>query len=201
MLWADFGPYVMPYVIGCPDPLMELHVKLAAIKFCTETKCWSKRLDAFETDGTALLEIDATSDNARILDFDVVEVNGVDWPLLDADAGAMQAQADATKAFCFADDMSAINVYPLQVSGVPVVVRAQLVPAMSSTYIARELEHYAEAISFGAVASIMRIPGQTFSSSASQDFESMFRDRIRSESSRLARGQIAVTERVIPSFM
>ena len=201
MQWSEFGPYVLPYVIGCPNPVMEAHARLAAIKFCTETKCWTKRLDPFDTDGTHTLEIDALSESARILDFDMVEVNGVVWPLLDAETGIRQAHADDGKSFCYAEDMSALRIYPLQVARTPVVVRAALVPTRQATMLADVLEEHVEAISYGAVASIMRIPGQEFSSASSQEFEAMFRERIRAESSRLARGRIAVTERAIPSFM
>ncbi len=201
MLWSDFGNYVLPYVIGCPNPVMEAHVRRAAIRFCTETKCWAKRLDPFSTDGTVLVDIDAASDNASILDFDMVEVNGVVWPLLDDETGIRQAQADDGKTFCFSEDMSTLRIYPLQVAGVPVVVRAVLVPKRNASSLASVLEEHAEAISYGAVASIMRVPNQPFSSSSSLEFETMFRDGIRAVSSRLARGRIAVTERAIPSFM
>lgn len=200
MLWSDFGPYVLPYVIGCPNPVMEAHVRRAAIRFCTETKCWAKRLDPVLTDGTVLVDIDASSDNASIIDFDMVEVNSVVWTLLDAETGIRQAQADDGKTFCFSEDMSTLRIYPLQVAGVPVVVRAALIPTRNATSMESALDEHAEAISYGAIASIMRVPNQPFSS-PSLEFETMFRDSIRAESSRLARGRIAVTERAIPSFM
>ena len=33
MKWSDFGPYVLPHALGCPDPTMEQHVRLAATAF------------------------------------------------------------------------------------------------------------------------------------------------------------------------
>ena len=51
MKWSDFGPYVLPHVIGCPDPTMEQHVRLAAIEFFRRTLSWREVLDAVLTDG------------------------------------------------------------------------------------------------------------------------------------------------------
>ena len=39
MKWEDFGPFVLPYVVGCPLPTMVHHVRLAANEFCKRTKC------------------------------------------------------------------------------------------------------------------------------------------------------------------
>lgn len=197
MLWDDFGPYVLPYVIGCPQPIMVMHSKLAAIKFCTETKCWVRRLDSFQATGTKhILEIDATSERARILDFDTVEVGGIVWPVVEVDEGIKRAQANDAKPFCFSEDLSAIRVHPLQAFGTEVIVRATLVPLMNASFLAPALDEYAEAISYGAVASIMRV----LQNSESRTFDALFRERIRDESSRLARGRIAVTPRALPSF-
>lgn len=197
MLWDDFGPFVLPYVPGCPHPTLVLHSKLAAIKFCTETKCWVRRLEPFAASGDHLLEIDAISEKARILDFDTVEVGGIVWPIVEADEGIRQVQADDSRPFCFSEDLSAIRIHPLQLPGVEVIVRASLVPAMSSTGLVPALEEHAEAISYGAIASLMRV----LQLPSSETFEAMFRERIRAESSRLARGRIAVTPRALPSFM
>lgn len=197
MLWSDFGPYVLPCVPECPYPTLELHAKLAAIKFCTETKCWVKRLDAFYTDGTHLVEVDAAPEKARMLGFDMVEVAGILWPIVDPDVGIRRAQANDTRSFCFSEDVNSVQIYPLQLSGVAVVVRASLVPAATATALDSVLEPYIEAISYGAIASTMRV----LSVPGSEQFEAMFRERIKSESSDLACGRIAVTERAVASFM
>lgn len=48
MIWADFFPYVLPAVPNCPDPVLEHHVRLAAIEFCRRTLCWQQILDPIE---------------------------------------------------------------------------------------------------------------------------------------------------------
>jgi|GEM_PF-993873 len=33
-------PYVLPHVPGCPDPVAEFELRMAAIEFCERTRCW-----------------------------------------------------------------------------------------------------------------------------------------------------------------
>lgn len=200
MLWSEFGPWVLPFVPGCSEPLMALHARMAAIKFCTETKCWVRRLEPLMTTGLNPLEIEADDQQTRILDFDMVQVDGIIWPIVDADVGLLIAQDDDQKSHCFSEDMSGIHIYPLKLAGVPVVVRAVMVPKMAATSLDDALQSHVEAISFGAIASLMRVPNQPFSQPG-DTFEALFRDRIKAESSRLARGRMAVTPRATPSFI
>lgn len=201
MLLDDFGPYVMPYVIGCSHPLMTMHARLAAIKFCTETKCFVRPLDAFTMTGGNLLEIEPDDQQIRLLDITSVTVSGINFPIVGNDIGARKVQSDDTGTFCFHESLSEINIYPAQARGTEVVVRAVMVPTVKATKLDDTLQEHIESISFGAIASLMRVPGQSFSNIASDSFEAMFRERIRTESSRLARGSIAVSPRAIPSFI
>jgi hypothetical protein len=199
MQWADFGPYVLPYVIGCPYPTMELHAKLAAIEFCEKAKCWVKPLDPAQTYGQHLLEVDASFEKARIVDIQLVQVDGVEWPIVDPMVGIRRAQADDGRAFCF-PATGGVMIYPLQPSGTSVVVTASLVPTLAATSLDALLYEHIDTIANGAIARIMRIPGQTFTGDTGL-FEGIFREGIKTESSRLARGNIAVAQRATPSFM
>lgn len=199
MQWADFSPYVLPYVIGCPYPTLELQAKLAAIEFCEKTKCWVKPLEPAQAYGQHLLEVDASYERARIVDIQLVQVDGVEWPILDPEVGIRRAQANDGRAFCFPAD-GGVMIYPLQAVGTSVVVTASLVPTMAATSLNASLKSHIDAIANGAIARIMRIPGQPFTGDFSM-FEAIFREGIKTESSRLARGNIAVSQRATPSFM
>ena len=82
MKWEDFGPFVLPYVVGCPLPTMVHHVRLAAIEFCKRTKCWARNLEPVTAFDPHVVEIEPDSTNARILAIEGVAVDGVDWPVL-----------------------------------------------------------------------------------------------------------------------
>ena len=77
MKWLDFSPYVLPYVIGCPDPTMEMHARLAAIEFFRRTLSWREVLDAVLTDGTERVELELPS-GAQVIKIKSVEVAGHD---------------------------------------------------------------------------------------------------------------------------
>ena len=199
MQWADFSPYVLPFVIGCPYPTLELQAKLAAIEFCEKTKCWVKPLEPAQAYGQHLLEVDASYEKARIVDIQMVQVDGVEWPIVDPTVGIRRAQADDGRAFCF-PATGGVMIYPLQPSGTNVVVTASLVPTLAATSLDTLLYEHVDAIAHGTIARIMRIPGQPFTGDANT-FETMFRECIKTESARLARGNIAAAQRATPSFM
>lgn len=199
MQWADFSPYVLPYVIGCPEPTLEIQAKLAAMDFCEKTKCWVKTLEPAQTYGQHLLEVDASYEKARIVDIELVQVDGVEWPIVDPAVGIRRAQANDGRAFCF-PATGGVMIYPLQPNGTNVVVTASLVPTMAATSLDTLLYEHIDSIAHGTIARIMRIPNQPFTGDAGT-FEMMFRECIKTEYSKLAHGNIAVAQRATPSFM
>jgi hypothetical protein len=82
MKWEDFGPFVLPYVVGCPLPTMVHHVRLAAIEFCKRTKCWARNLEPVTAFDPHVVEIEPDSTNARILAIEWVTVDGAKVPVL-----------------------------------------------------------------------------------------------------------------------
>jgi hypothetical protein len=42
--WSDFLPYVLPSAPGCPDPVAEFNLRLAAQEFCARTRVWRETL-------------------------------------------------------------------------------------------------------------------------------------------------------------
>ena len=201
MKWEDFGPFVLPYVVGCPLPTMVHHVRLAAIEFCKRTKCWARNLEPVTAFDPHVVEIEPDSTNARILAIEGVAVDGVDWPVLSADTGVAKSLQPSSEKFSFSEDLASLCIYPAMTNGAQVVVRVAMVPKLTASELPVALEEYAQHIANGAIASIMRIPGQPFAG-PSGDFETLFRAEIRTESARLARGQMASGDtRQVPSFL
>lgn len=183
MKWSDFSPYVMPYVIGCPMPLMEAHVRDAAIEFMQETKCWVRTLDPELTGATADVDLSPDSAMARIFDVHSVKVDGVETE------------------FTVSPDFTFVTIKPIRDAGIGVVSTVAQVLKDDATQLPDEFKHYARHIAHGAIASIKRLPGQPFSSPDDAD-EMRFRARIRTESARLARGLVVSgSSRQMPSFL
>lgn len=183
MKWSDFEPYVMPYVIGCPLPVMEAHVRDAAIEFMQETKCWVRTLDPELTGTTAEVDLVPNSALARIFDVHSVKVDG------------------AASEFTVSPDFEFVTIHPIREPGLEVVATVAQVLKDGASQFPDEFRHYARHIAHGAIASIKRIPGQPFSGPDADD-ELRFRARIKVESARLARGQVVSgSGRSLPSFI
>lgn len=183
MKWADFAPYVMPYVLGCPMPTLEAHVRDAAIEFLRETSAWVRTLDPELSGPTNEVDLSPTSNLAHIIDVHGVLVEGV------------------PASFSVAPDFSYVTVDPQPDPGVEVVVKVAQALKPDATEMPDEFKPYARHIAHGAIASIKRIPGQDFSG-PDAEHEMRFRQHIRTESARLARGLVVSGQGRAPvSFM
>ena len=189
MNWSAFGPYVLPFVIGCPMPVLEHHARLAAIVFCRRTLCWTQRLDPVLTDGTPYLDIESIF-GAVIVKPKTVLVDGREWPLVSTQDGITLVSQEASGSFCFTEDGKKLSIYPIQPKGTSVVVRAAMAPSATTTTLHDDLSEYLQDIANGAIASIMRLPGQTFSNLDHVIHEEMFRDRIKTIAAKVSRGYL-----------
>lgn len=196
MKWSDFSSAVMPYVIGCSDPLLEQHARIAAIEFCRRTLCFQRLLDESFSDGTPLVEIEMPAD-AQLVKIKSVQVRDRDWMLVDPIHGMELARADSMIDFCFTQDNKTLMVYPAQPNQTPVRVVAALMP----THTARGLDD-AVASQFmydivpGIIASLMRVPGQPFSNPRdSMVHQGQFEARIRTVAGKVGRGHSAAKMR------
>ena len=202
MKWSDFSPYVMPYVTGCPEPVLEQHVKLAAIEFFRRTLSYRLTLDSVKTDGTALVELDQPS-QAQIIKIKSVTVGDHDFPLVEATHGLELSKYSPGREFVFTEDGRTLAIYPIQPAGVDVVVDAAIAPSITSSAIndTPGLQHMQD-IAQGAIASIKRIPGQPFSDPAGAPMhQGIFEMRISTIAAKHSRGVMAAKLRSRPTFL
>lgn len=190
MLWNEFFPYVLPNVIGCPIPIAEQHVRLAAIEFCRRTGCWQKTLDPVNTNGIDNLIEMFPDTNTQINKVKAVAVGGIDWPLVDSVSGLALIRSGSQQSFCFTQDNKILQIQPLQENGIPVLIDAVLTPTITSPSIDNVIAYdYMSDIAMGAAASILRIPKQDWSDPlAAQSFQQQFNSRIATASAKVARG-------------
>lgn len=192
MQWSDFGPYVQPYVIGCPEPVLIHHARLATIEWCRRTQCWVEWLDDLRTDGkTNEIEIDPSL-NRLANKVKTVMVDGKEWGQVSPEYGIALSQHDTHDRFCYTVDGKILNVYPLQLAGLPVRIRATLTPTATAAAFDDALMDHLQDIAVGTVASIQRLPEQTFTNlQDSAIHESFFRDRIKTIAMKVGRGRMA----------
>lgn len=190
MIWADFQPYVIPYVMGCPLPVMEHHARLAAIDFCRKTACMTATLDPEPTDGFTVYVLPQADSGLQILRLLSVMLDGRRMPLVSTDHGRdLMSHGDGNE-FAFAHDEATVVVNPRQDAGVQVVVHAVLGPSFASTTVPDALLAHVQDIAHGAIASIQMVPGQTFTAT---DFAAAQRDlyqrRVSTVAASVSRGR------------
>lgn len=196
MQWSEFQPYVLPYVIGCPDPLLEHHARLATIEFCRRTLCLTKTLPAVLADGTTNTVNLTPGTGRQVIKVKAVEVDGYSWPVISTFHGQDLARADSTADFAYMTDPDTLAVHPLQAENAPVVVDAAIAPTMASTDCPDELLPYMQDIAMGVIASLQLVPNHAFTNSQHASVsQSGFNARVSTIAAKMARGQAAAKMR------
>jgi hypothetical protein len=202
MKWLDFSPYVLPYVIGCPDPTLEMHARLAAIEFFRRTLSWREVLDAIPAEGSELVELEAPM-QTQIIKVKSVSVDGRDFPLVETTHGSELSRTDAGREFAFTRDNRTLVIYPIQAIGTPVVVEAALAPSITSSTLPDALaQHHMQDIAHGAIASLKRFSGQPFTDpNGAQEQQALFERRISAVAAKHSRGVMAAKLRSRATFL
>lgn len=203
MLWREFSPYVLPYVIGCPIPVLEHHMRLAAIDWCRKTLSLQRDLDPVLADGTThavAITPPAGYTTIRAL---AVAVAGKERELVTDRIGQQFSRTDHPGDFCFTRNNLTLEVYPLEVVGVDVVVTAALMPSLGTSPgidddVALE---YANDIALCAIASIKRLPIPELADPAGAiDHQTRYESRRSTVAAKVTRGLSAAKTRTPTKF-
>jgi len=189
MRWTDFGPYILPYVPGCPEPVMVHHARLAAIEFCRRTQCHQAVLELDLRQGSVEAELfpDNGTQINRVL---AVAANGRSLPLVSTHQGMAMQHADSGQEFCFTADNLVLHVNPAPTADWTGSAHVTLTPTMTAQMLSDTVASaHLQDIAIGAVASLQQIPGQAFT-----DFKSaasrlaQFNARISTVAAKTSRG-------------
>lgn len=167
---TDFLPRVLPYLMGCPEPLALQAIVDSAITFCDESMALKHYLDPFNTvQGATYYDLDVPAGHqlSRVLN---VFVDGIEI----ASAPAYHAMPDSTTqakpGIYFAKRNEAVfemGLYQTPDAVYPVSVYAALRPLRDTTTLDDELfSLWVDAVSAGAIARLMAVPAQPYSDPA-----------------------------------
>lgn len=202
MQWSEFQPYVLPYVIGCPDPVLEHHARLASIEFCRRTGCLTQVLAPIATDGVSHAVALNPGAGLQVLKLKSVTVDAQPWTLATTEHGHELADAQRLDDFAFASGDAELQVHPLQAAGLDVVARVVLAPTMTAATCPDDLLPYLQDIAHGATASLMLIPAQTFTNPAhAQQEQAAFNARVATLAAKMARGNSSAKMRSRATFL
>lgn len=194
MQWADFYPYVLPYVLGCPEPTVDHHLKMAAREFSRRTQCIVGQFESFADGFDAAVELDLPSGH-EIEKVQCVAVDGRVWLVVapqvgvEIRTGAPAAGVAGVAGVAFVSGFNQVSLLPIQPAGTVVVVDAVFVQSMDAAAPADGLEPHAREIAEMAIASIMMVPGQTFTNVAhAAQLRGLCDQRVMTVAAKIARG-------------
>jgi hypothetical protein len=203
MLLSDFYPYILPSVIGAPEPTVDHHILQAAIAFCRRTLCYTRTLDAIVANGTDTKFTLVPPANTEVIKIMGVAVDGRTWTVVDTQRGIELVRNDSYQDFAFTEDRSTIDVYPLQAVDIEILVDAALVPTFTATTIdSYAVSRYMQDIAKGALASLQMMPKTDWSDVGHAKVNAdMFNSRCETVAMVISRGQANAKLRGFKTFV
>lgn len=166
MTWDDFAPYVLPYAPGCPDAVMEHHVRQAAIEFCRSTFVWQANLAPITGDGASTvfaLTMPTGALACKLLRV-VINVAGYQPQSIDVvtpEIGAERIRDDDLRPCAFTGDLSGLVVWPAQPATASIVPTVALRPSQAAAVFPDVVfNQYVNDIAAGALAGLLSVPKQ-----------------------------------------
>lgn len=167
--WATFYPYVLPYLPGCPEVVIETHLKEAAADFCAESEVWRLTIDPdYTSKNTADYKIDVTSGTLleNILSF---YVNGAPLTRVTDRHFSIPINQDGSAVkgspiyISILDDDS-VRMYPTPDGKYTFTGVVVLKPKLSATGVEDFIyDAHGRAIASGAIARLAEIPNKEWS--------------------------------------
>lgn len=161
---ADFMPYILPYVPGCPAPLAELTLRGTAIDFCTYVPVVQQVLDPVDVyAGQAQYDIDVPY-GVNVTVILEAYYRNQRMQVLRQDDDAREGNHAPFALRQAADNTFTLYPTPGADESEAIVMRVATRPTMLATTLDDVLlADYAYEIGAGAVARLMLMPNQLFS--------------------------------------
>jgi hypothetical protein len=173
MTLDGFLPFVLPEVIGCPDPIARSAVVLAAAEFCRKTMAWNEVQDPVKLlEGESNYELDVPSESYANSVLEIFigsrQLKGVTIDALQYELpGWYTAQAAEPDYYNSVVERGVVTVYPQPTNVTTLfgmVMRVAYVPNTNSTTLPDFLgQRHTDTIAAGAKARLMTMPNQSYS--------------------------------------
>jgi hypothetical protein len=209
----QFMPWVMPMVPGCPDPLAQQAIRAAAIDFCVRTDIIQRVITADATINVEDYTITPPSDmqlarilsvswQGRVLTPVSPDLVTQDVVLRGANVGtATVVSEDPLYFFQKMPNDPGFSLYPIPKATLTLglTVKASFSPTNAATTVDDPLwDDWVDDIGAGAIAQLMTMPGQPFSSSNARTYALAFRDAVTRAKRVKNEGYLAGSLRVQP---
>ena len=174
MLLDSFFPYVLPEVIGCPEPMLKMQLLLSASEFCRETLAWTEQQDSTPlANGVSDYELEMPS-QAYALTVRDVWLGGrrlrpmTMHALQDVMPNWATAESNEPIYYNASVERGSIRVFPVPANVIgSLSIRASFIPIMTATTLPDFLaSRHMEVIAAGAKSRLMLMNGAPWSNPA-----------------------------------
>lgn len=163
-LWEDFHPRVMPYAIGCPNPMVNQALTDAAREFCLTSKAWQQTEEFTATAGVDPLDFvhETGSEVVQVLH---ARVDGLPIRVLDdLQLPAPEAESGTCPQTLYRIGEEQYRILPALNAGQTVSITLALRPTENGTGVGDLVfSRHTEGIAAGARSILQRMPRQPWS--------------------------------------
>lgn len=174
--------FVLPYVMGCPVPVMDHNIRLAAIEFCNKTRWHQEKIGVAKVGTlTGIYELDL-DDGLEVSRIASVSVNGsTPYEVKTKAEGLELIEAQSIERFFFVIDALQIHINPAPEEADRIHVLAALRPTITATSLSDYLSEWREGIAGGAIGRIAALPKQAFTDTDLAAYQKgIFREAVQS---------------------
>ncbi len=201
--WSDLHPDVLPYVPGCPDPVLDQEIRQAAIEFFRRTRVWTEWLEPIYAAANLReydLDLPAGSEVVRI---EQATRNGAPFEIegfrsLASDPA--QRAVDGPLALTSADRVTVWLSQPVGAAD-RIQLRVSLAPSRTAAGIGDTLfAQHRQALAEGARHRLLRMPGPLHKPREAEEARLLFERAVAAASVDGWRGHTNVTPRARPKW-
>lgn len=159
--WEDFHPRVMPYVMGCPSPMVDQALTDAAREFCVTTKAWQETEEFPAVAGSDPVAFVKPAD-AEVIQIMRAKVDGRPLRVLNSiQVPRPEEEGGTSPRTIYRVSEDQYRILPALTAGQTVSITLALRPMQSAPGIGDTVfSKHVETISAGARAILQRMPRQ-----------------------------------------
>lgn len=195
-------PDILPYVPGCPDPMLDQEIRRAAREFFERARAWDDWLASITTLANVRSYTITAPTDAEVYRVKKATLDGQPLPVeIWREQDTEPETVEGVDKRVVTHDRRVLVLARNPAAGQVLKVQVALMPTRSAATIPDALlDQYGDAIAEGAKYRLMRVPGPLHKPKEAEEARALFERAIGSASHAAYRGQTDITPRAQPKW-
>lgn len=190
---SAFYPFIKPYCIGAPQPLIDQALRDVADDFCRRSRAVREQLDPIpHSAGEALFELDPPSGSVAVAEvMEVIHIDGTRTSVLEAGRPERRDPDAVGEATDFwQPSTSTLRIHPTPKAAGSLSVSVALKPAQNASVLPDVLlSDWRTVLAAGVLARVYAVPGQPYSAPGSvAAYQTIFEEGVVEAFAKTAQG-------------